>query len=925
MHFRLALLMTILPALPLQAEGRFALVLAVQEYETLRDLDNPLNDALAIATELDRLGFEVTLEPDRDARRTRRALEDFAEDASGADIALVYFAGHGVEIAGENHILPVDTDPSSITALTETAISLAELAEVLTEIAPTAILLIDACRDDPFAGTALAAAGRSAKPLEGEGSSKAFAVAPGFARVGRADGLLYGFATGPGAVALDGEGKNSPYAEALLRHLGKDGLSLPTILTLVAQDVYDRSGNRQLPYFESALPDLVFISSPSPELSERDALLLNMAGLTPELRAEVERIASLNDVPLAPLYAAMLSADLASLTLTEREAQLTAAAAEYRAFIAQVAAPGEDDPRILALRDEAAALMRLGAYGEAQAKYDQALALGTARSDSASDELMAETLSLIETLKASAFAAQATLDHETAIARYRQIADELGKIEALGLPHDAMIERTNALWSISIISDLTGDLAGAEAASIAMQEVLASRIALDPQNGRWLSDLSASLGVFGDIRLVLGDLSGAEAAYLKALELDQDLAAHEPDSPLRKRDLSISWDRVGAVRKARADLAGAEEAFRSALLIQHELVALDPSNAEWQHGLSHIWERIGDIRLDRWDLDGAEAAQTDALKIRQILAELTPQSADFQRSLSVSWEKTGDLRRNRGDLAGAQDAYEASLAIRLELARRDPQNTLWQRDLSVSWYRIGAILSDLAQIAEADQAFGQALQITLTLTARDPRNTEWQGDLLFGWERAGDMHLARGALVKAADAYGEALDVAKRLAEIDPLNLLWQRNVSIVLTKIGDLHTEDGNTAGAEAAYGEALQIAEVVADRDPANEEWQRDVSIAWDKVGDLRRERGDLAGAEAAYQHSLNIMQKLADSNAAMASIQIELVVSHVRLASVTETPRPHLKAALEILERLQTIGELPPENVDWIAIIRAEMLEN
>jgi len=878
MRLALAAVLALLPALPALAEGRFALVIAAGDYEQLRDLQNPGNDAMAIGAELARLGFEVTIETERDRRRTRRALQDFAEDAAGADIALVYYAGHGVEVAGENHLLPVDADAGSTAALAASAIPLAELAEALTAIAPRAILLVDACRDDPFAGTALAADGRSATEIaDGAGTDDMAgdaAVAPGFARVGRADGLLYGFATAPGAVALDGTGDHSPYAEALLRHLAKPGLSLPTILTLVAQDVYDRSDNRQLPYFESALPDLVFVTAAPPDLSERDALLLAMAGLTPELRAEVERIAALNDVPLAPLYAAMLSADLASLTLTEREAQLTAAATEYRAFIAQVAAPGEDDPRILALRNEAAELMRLGAYGEAQAKYDQALALGAARATSASDALVAETLSLVETLKASALAAQANLDHETAIARYRQIADDLGKVEALGLPIEALLDRTNALWTIGDLLVLTGDLEGAGQVYDAMRDILSARSSADPQNTEWQRDLSVSWNKLGDIRKARGDLAGAETAYGDALKIRQALTARDPQNTEWLRGLSVSWDRIGDIRKARGDLAGAEAAYGDALEIRQPLTAKDPQNTKWQSDLSVSWVNIGDIRKARGDLAGAEAAYGDALKIRQALTARDPQNTEWQRDLSVSWDRIGDIRLAQGDLAGAEAAYGDALKIRQALIARDPQNTEWQRDLSVSWNRIGDIRSARGDLAGAEAAYGDDLKIAQALTARDPQNTDWQRDLAVSWDRIGDIRLAQGDL------------------------------------------------AGAEAAHGDALKIRQALIARDPQNTEWQRDLSVSWDRIGDIRKARGDQAGAEAAYGDALKIRQALASIRQGSTEAQLYLVVSHVKLALVVATPRPHLQEALAILERLQAEGRLPPANAGWIDIVRAEL---
>ncbi len=95
------------------AERRVALVLAAEDYKAIRPLSNPVSDARAMEEVLEGLGFEVFLETDRDLRRMRRALEDFREDAKGADLALAFFAGHGVAIDGVNYLLPVDADAKS--------------------------------------------------------------------------------------------------------------------------------------------------------------------------------------------------------------------------------------------------------------------------------------------------------------------------------------------------------------------------------------------------------------------------------------------------------------------------------------------------------------------------------------------------------------------------------------------------------------------------------------------------------------------------------------------------------------------------------------------------------------------------------------------------------------------------------------------
>ncbi|MFM7444631.1 MAG: caspase domain-containing protein, partial [Tabrizicola sp.] len=326
-----------------------ALLLAADDYDFIRPLDNPANDARALEEVLEKLDFEVFVETNRDLKRTRRALEDFKEDAAGADVALLFFAGHGVAIDGVNYLLPTDADASSAESLAATALPLSEAQEAIQSVAPVAIILLDACRDDPFNGGGTE--GRGAAALEDDPPTAAKPV-PGLGRIGRADGVLFAFAAAPGETASDGDGQNSPFTAALVRHFATAGVELRTALTLVQQDVYDRSRGKQLPYIESGLPELVFISGQG-ALPERDQLLIAMANLTPDIRAEVETLATARNLPLAPLYAALLSADLETQTPEERAAMLMEAAQSYESFQSELQKFQSDDPRVADLRAKA--------------------------------------------------------------------------------------------------------------------------------------------------------------------------------------------------------------------------------------------------------------------------------------------------------------------------------------------------------------------------------------------------------------------------------------------------------------------------------------------------------------------------------------------------------------------------------------------
>ena len=233
-----------------QAERRVALVIGVDAYETVRALDNAVSDARDIRDTLEDLGFEdVVLEPNRDLRQMRKALEKFRSDAAGADVALIFFTGHGVEIAGENRLLPVDADDTGLDALRASTLPLEEVRATVAAVGKVGLILLDACRDDPLGPDALDA-------------DVAEMAKPGLGRVGRAENILFAFAAAPGQTASDGGADGgSPFASALAKYLPTDGLEIRSVLTLVQQDVYDDSDGAQLPYVESGLPRMFFATT----------------------------------------------------------------------------------------------------------------------------------------------------------------------------------------------------------------------------------------------------------------------------------------------------------------------------------------------------------------------------------------------------------------------------------------------------------------------------------------------------------------------------------------------------------------------------------------------------------------------------------------------------------------------------------------
>jgi formylglycine-generating enzyme required for sulfatase activity/uncharacterized caspase-like protein len=249
----LAAILLVLLLLPawVQAAPRVALVIGNGAYATAPALPNPSADATAMAAALEDLGFTVIRGIDLDGVGMRRAIRDFAHALDRTEIALFYYAGHGIQRGGANYLIPVDAELTRDSDIDLAAIDLDLVLRQIDDRAATRIVLLDACRNNPFA-TQLAQGAAASRSLS--------LVAPGLAPVQTAGGALIGFATDPGAVALDGDGRHSPFTEALLDHIATPGLEINVLMTRVRADVFARTGQQQRPWTTTSLIGEVYLA-----------------------------------------------------------------------------------------------------------------------------------------------------------------------------------------------------------------------------------------------------------------------------------------------------------------------------------------------------------------------------------------------------------------------------------------------------------------------------------------------------------------------------------------------------------------------------------------------------------------------------------------------------------------------------------------
>ncbi len=238
------------------AGRRVALVLGNSEYKSFDVLANPANDANAIARSLKALGFEVTSGINLDRSDMTRTIAQFLRSATNAKIAVLFYAGHGIQVDGKNYLLPVDTKVESAASLTADMTDLDTILAGLDDPVRTNIVFLDACRDNPLASQTANAGGKTRSVTVPAGLAAPSGVGKG-ATAGA--GTLLAFATAPGQVALDGDGENSPFSAALARHIGTPGLEIQQMLTRVRAEVLAATGKKQLPWSNSALLGEVFL------------------------------------------------------------------------------------------------------------------------------------------------------------------------------------------------------------------------------------------------------------------------------------------------------------------------------------------------------------------------------------------------------------------------------------------------------------------------------------------------------------------------------------------------------------------------------------------------------------------------------------------------------------------------------------------
>lgn len=237
------------------AERRVALVVGNGDYTVAPKLRNPRSDAAAMIDKLRSLGFEVFDGLDADRLALGEKLKEFGRATQNADVALFFYAGHGIQVDGQNYLVPTDAHVQFEEEIPLELLSLNTVLRQMERGSRVNIVFLDACRDNPFA-----------EELSRSVSTRgAVSLGKGLGEVRTVPGTYIAFATDPNRVAADGSGANSPFTEALLKHIDTPGSSIQDMMIRVRRDVSETTKGQQTPWDSSSLMEpFAFVPAAAP-------------------------------------------------------------------------------------------------------------------------------------------------------------------------------------------------------------------------------------------------------------------------------------------------------------------------------------------------------------------------------------------------------------------------------------------------------------------------------------------------------------------------------------------------------------------------------------------------------------------------------------------------------------------------------------
>ncbi|MEO6012927.1 MAG: caspase family protein [Devosia sp.] len=805
-----------------------ALVIGESDYGELPALTNPKNDARAMDDLLGDLGFEVTRVLDADGDKLRGEIADFVAEAKDADVALVYYSGHGIEAGGENYLAPLDASLKTPQTAGATMIPLSSLLDELAKTVPVTIVLLDACRTNAFPpGTLIQPPGATEPVLA---SDSGLAEVRGPAPIARPDvpatnlGMVIGFAASPGQPALDGAAgePNSPYAAALLKHLSAGGYSFGDVMTMVSEEVYLKTQAKQLPWVNSSLRRVLNFGAPVEDANPdetairegRRSLLLSISGEPPETRAFIESVADKQGVPLDALYG-MLKVLGVDTSGSDLEAQLQEGAKRLKALKDQELGTASSDPELLRLSQLAQRAQDEGAIDVAltfrEKATERARVLANDR-DRLEAGLKADRIEIAAIFAEHAVTAALNFDYAKAGEMYAEAYGQVDKWDdALAL--DYKWKQANALRD-------HGDFKGDNASLIASITAFEDALKLAPRE-TMLATWTSITTDLGWALYTLGSRESDSSRLEQAIEVLTE-AANAVTTDTLASDAAITMLNLG---NAMSELGQREgDAARLEQSVKVFRVALDSLPRESD---PYIWAKIefnlaSTLRLlgerDKGNERLIEAISRFEDSLPAITRQLSPMDwALAQNNYGTALFALGVRQRDVALLDRAAVAFRASLEERKE--------EIVPLDWGMSQANLANVLIarsdeqlDIPALNEAIAAYRAAMrQLT-----RERVPLLWataQSNLAVALMTLSGATGERDLLVQSVEASRASLEVRTRA--VDPINwAMTQFNMAGVLQEIGKDEVSDQHLLEAVAAAEAALT-------------EWTRErVPLNWAKA---------------------------------------------------------------------------------------------
>ena len=815
-----------------------ALVIGQSDYTgTLPKLANPRNDATAMGKLLGELGFDVTSAFDDDRAKLSDQLKQFEATAKDADVALVYYSGHGIEAGGVNYLVPTDADLSSPSKAGATLLPVTDLLDDLAKTVPVTIVLLDACRSDAFpAGTMIQPPGAHA-PVAAQATGLGELRGPTpLAKPGvPVDnlGMVIGFAASPGQPALDGApgDPNSPYASALLKHLAAGGYSFGDVMTMVSEEVYLKTKARQLPWVNSSLRRILSfgkaVEADDPDVAAikkgRRDLLLTVASAPSETKATVETVAADTNLPLDKVYAMLAALGVDTSDPATIEAQLVQTTARIKQFDRATTPLTTGDAEITSL-------VALAEQADAEAALPQALSFWdriVARADVVSSSLGSDDdkqrITLADIYARAGDAAWLTLQYRKAADRYAAASKEVAGV-------DEKLSYDYKKWQAVALTDL-GEYGGETETlfdALHLYDEVMTYLDSQKDDDAWAdayNEFGYALSIYGDRQETTEFLEDAQHAF------------EQVGGIWTKDNKPVDWARV-------------------------------------QNNLGNVYASLGDRTDDPQKWQQAISAYDDALSV-WTEADQPLDWARAQNNRGTVLHKLGTYGKDAGQLKDSVEAYTA--ALRQWTLKAAPY------DYAVANNNLGNALTDLAKYTKSGkdtQAGVAAYTAALTVWSKERQPLQWaavQNNIGATYATVGRSERGTDSFLKAIDAYNLCLTV--RTKDNAPRDwALTQYNLGLVLDDLGERKSSAGTWQQAINAFNAALEVYS-----DDSTSDWA-DVQeyLGWSMahLGALKKDKAMIKDGRAAVQ---NAYEYYKDQNGAEEYYQGRLAAIDKLLKSV------------------------------------------